>query len=673
MMKPSDPYLPKHHSVIQFAISIAVLLAGTIPAAGQGLYGSNLVVNGGAESAQSGGSIPGWKIYGSFTTKNYDSPDGISSGDAGPVDRGNTYFIGGSNGTAHSYAEQVISLAGVEPGVRFYFSAFVGKNFGIQDPKQITAKVSFLNDKGDVIQESLMRGPANGDEYDMPGGLVLRATSGFLTTGVTQAKVTIDLATGDSNTSNGFAADNISLVLSQEALIGVNLVVNGGGEVPDGASLPGWTAKRPEGNPVPGWNSSPAPYLTADQYSSWGFGSSSPAPSTGSRGQYILAFNSPRSASVVSQSIEIPAPKLAGVAKSKLNELIDSGKVTYSLNGWLGQYKGNDDPTKLRVSFFDGTNPNAIATAEAGPVRSADHGGDSGLVQRETGGTVPAGTQRILVEWLGTKESPPTDNMQLLADNISLVLSAESNLKLLSISNAATGMAGSAVAPGEMVTLAVSGLDLKGSTGMQMNGRNASVKTSLAGVSVAFDDVEAPLLYVSANELGAIVPFEVAGRDKVPVELRYMVDKSAPLQENVVSAVPGIFTQEAPGSGNTAGLIWNSDWNLNSNGNPAPIGSTVTVFWTGGGQTDPAGVTGRVEMQGMEKPMLPVSVKIGGVPAEVVWAGAVPNSWAGLLMAEVKVPDGVDTSNPASVVITLSDPVAGDISSPDGAATMWVQ
>ncbi len=48
----------------------------------------------------------------------------------------------------------------------------------------------------------------------------------------------------------------------------------------------------------------------------------------------------------------------------------------------------------------------------------------------------------------------------------------------------------------------------------------------------------------------------------------------------------------------------------------------------------------------------PVSVTIGGQPAEVRYAGAVPYGWVGLLMAEVVVPGGSASGDPVPVVIT---------------------
>jgi uncharacterized protein (TIGR03437 family) len=96
-------------------------------------------------------------------------------------------------------------------------------------------------------------------------------------------------------------------------------------------------------------------------------------------------------------------------------------------------------------------------------------------------------------------------------------------------------------------------------------------------------------------------------------------------------------------------------------------GSTVSIYWSVGGQTDPARVDGRIEMPPLARPIAPVSVIIGGKPAEVRYAGAVPYGWSGLLTAEVVVPAGVASDDPVTVIV-----MAGAASSPDGAVTMYV-
>jgi uncharacterized protein (TIGR03437 family) len=651
-----------------FAVLLLLLGAGSAPAAAQGLYNRNLVVNGDAEAAAG----TGWKTFGSFSTAAYSS-DSISSSDDGPVDRGRSYFTGGSNGSVRSYAEQVIRLDGVDAGAKFYFSAFLGKNYGNLDPKFITLTASFMNDQSAVVQEAVLNGPAVATDYNIPGGLMLRAMSGFLAPGITQVKVTLDFGTVTGTSGNPYVADNISLALTQESPTGLNLIVNGNAEVPDGTPLAGWSSPRPadrSDKPVPGWNATPS--LTAAKYSAWGFNADTPGPRPDARGNYLLALDvggDRGKVERISQVIDVPASKISGAPMSKLLELIDGGKITYQLSGWLGHYKNSVDGVTLRLSFYGAaqTNP-LVSAAELSSVSSQDHGNYTGMVERSSSGPVPPNTRRILVELIGTKVSTVVDNMQLVADNLSLVLTApDTGVKLVGITSSGSGAAAPPIAPGEMVTLAVSGIDLTSTTRMQLDS-NGLVSNSLSGITVTFDTTPAPLLYVSAKQIGAIVPFDVDGKAKVAVQVNYKGDKSAPQTYDVAAAVPGIFTQEAPGSGNTAGQIWNDNWTLNSAGNPASKGSVVTILWTGGGQTVPVGITGRIETQSLPQPAQPVSVTIDGQAAELVSAGAVPNSWAGLLMARVKVPDGAGTSGPVAVVITV-----GGASSPADAATMSVQ
>jgi uncharacterized protein (TIGR03437 family) len=64
----------------------------------------------------------------------------------------------------------------------------------------------------------------------------------------------------------------------------------------------------------------------------------------------------------------------------------------------------------------------------------------------------------------------------------------------------------------------------------------------------------------------------------------------------------------------------------------------ITFFATGAGQTDPAGVDGQVAGEVLAKPLLPVSVRIGGEQAEVLYAGAAPGFVSGLMELHVRIP-----------------------------------
>ena len=90
------------------------------------------------------------------------------------------------------------------------------------------------------------------------------------------------------------------------------------------------------------------------------------------------------------------------------------------------------------------------------------------------------------------------------------------------------------------------------------------------------------------------------------------------------------------------------------------------MFATGEGQTDPEGVDGRLAGDVLPKPRAPVSVQIGGLPAEVLYAGAAPGLVAGVLQVNAKVPDGA-ASGAVPLLLTV-----GNATSPGG-VTVAVQ
>ncbi len=665
---------------MKFALRLVLLAAAAMSLAAQSLYNRNLIVNGDAEAGPAApdgrtkaSPIPGWTTYGSFTVLKY-GPGGMGPDDYGPPSRGNNYFMGGVQGATRSYAEQTIRLDGVEAGTKFYLQAFLGKSVGAFDPKVTSVTISFQNDKGEEVQKAVLQGPANADYYNDLPPLSLRSMTGYLNTGIKQAKVTLDLATVDANQMNGLAADSLSLVLTDEPLMETNLILNGDAEVPE-RPLPGWPNVPPGyGKPVAGWNQHVS--LWASTYGGW-LKLTDPGPPAEARGKYFLLIENPRATFTGFQTIDlsVPSSKLdpAAYPKSKLSQMVDSGKVTYELRGWLGHVQDSRHLINFRVSFYDGVKTEPIAPpGETGVVRLSDHGDRNGLAERVVNGSVPAGTRQIRIELLGSQAPGVGLPMILAAENLSLILRPPESMKIASISNTASGVVGTAVAPGEMVTLTISGTEITGAAGMQLVDRNGPVGTALNGAGVTFDGVAAPLLWVRGGKVGTIVPFEVYGKEKVPVVLTYKGEKSAALVVDVVPAVPGIFTQEEPGTGSTAALVWNSDLRLNSSANPAAKGSVVIIFWTGGGQTDPGGTTGKIEMGSLPRPLLPVTVTIDGQPATVQYAGAVFGAWAGLLMAQVQVPEAA-SSGAVPVVITVTDPAKGELSSPAGAATISVQ
>jgi len=177
---------------------------------------------------------------------------------------------------------------------------------------------------------------------------------------------------------------------------------------------------------------------------------------------------------------------------------------------------------------------------------------------------------------------------------------------------------------------------------------------TLGEVEVLFDNIPAPLVYVQASQLSAIVPYAVAGTTEAKVQVRYKGVGSNTVTVPVAPSAPGIFTVDATGKG--PGAILNQNYTVNAAANAAERGAVAMIYATGEGETDPQVADGRLATaETLPKPRLPVSVKIGGLDAEVLYAGAAPGMVVGLLQVNVRVPPGAPAGSAVPVVLTVGN------------------
>jgi uncharacterized protein (TIGR03437 family) len=102
------------------------------------------------------------------------------------------------------------------------------------------------------------------------------------------------------------------------------------------------------------------------------------------------------------------------------------------------------------------------------------------------------------------------------------------------------------------------------------------------------------------------------------------------------------------------GAIENFDGSINSPSNPAARGSFVAVFATGGGQTAPPGLDGAFYKAAGSSPQLPVKAQVGGIDAQVSYAGAAPTFVQGTLQVNVLIPMNAPTGE-TSLVVMVGD------------------
>jgi len=118
------------------------------------------------------------------------------------------------------------------------------------------------------------------------------------------------------------------------------------------------------------------------------------------------------------------------------------------------------------------------------------------------------------------------------------------------------------------------------------------IANTLSQVQVLFDGNPATLIYVSAQQISAMVPYGVAGKSSTQIQVVYQGSTSGSFQKPIAPSAPGIFTADSSGQNQAA--MTNSDGSYNTSSNPAAPGSYVTFYLTGEGQTNPLGSDGNI-------------------------------------------------------------------------------
>jgi uncharacterized protein (TIGR03437 family) len=217
------------------------------------------------------------------------------------------------------------------------------------------------------------------------------------------------------------------------------------------------------------------------------------------------------------------------------------------------------------------------------------------------------------------------------------------------IQNAASYATG-AVSPGEMVVLYGAGMGPAALAYLQVDSGSGLLETTVAGTAVLFNGFPAPIIYTSAGQVAAIVPYEIAGVATAQILVNYQGKYVAAGTAAVAPSAPGIFTVNS-GIGQAAAL--NQDASVNSASNPAAAGSVIVLYLTGEGQTAPQGVNGKIASAApLPSPVLPVTITIGGQPATYFYAGAAPDEVAGVMQINANIPTGV-TGNAVPVSVQI--------------------
>ena len=173
----------------------------------------------------------------------------------------------------------------------------------------------------------------------------------------------------------------------------------------------------------------------------------------------------------------------------------------------------------------------------------------------------------------------------------------------------------------------------------------------------------APIIYVSDTQTSVMVPYGVGGRTSTSIVVEYFGVQSAPVIYNVAAAAPGIYTLNSQGTG--PGAILNQNGSVNGPSTPEKRGNVIAIYMTGEGATSPAGCRRPHHCARRfrpEKPVLLVTATIGGVDADVQYAGSAPGLVSGVMQVNLLIPANAPVGANVPIIVnvgTASSALAG--------------
>jgi uncharacterized protein (TIGR03437 family) len=331
--------------------------------------------------------------------------------------------------------------------------------------------------------------------------------------------------------------------------------------------------------------------------------------------------------------------------------------------------------TAFRVSFFMGTG-SAITARDTRLAFNCSF--SEGLaadrsVQCTGSTTVPAttapGVYQIAVIADDQELVRTTDRTQniRLSENGTLTVTATATAPALTaagVVNAATNAVAataSPIAPGTFLVLYGERLGPATLTTLTLN-PSGVVNTTLGGTRVLFDGVPAPMVYTSAGQISVIVPYAVAARTNTTVVPEYQGVRGNAIALPVGATAPGLFTVDFSGRNQVAAL--NQDGSVNAAANAAEVGQVMVFYGTGAGvfRTGTTAIDGAVIGVPLPEFASPLSMTIGGLPAEILYAGPAPGLVSSVFQINARIPEGVTPG--ASVPVRVT---SGAATSPAGA------
>ena len=207
------------------------------------------------------------------------------------------------------------------------------------------------------------------------------------------------------------------------------------------------------------------------------------------------------------------------------------------------------------------------------------------------------------------------------------------------------------LSPGTLVTIFGSDLSLDEAAAPAL-----PLPLELGGTSIQIAGRVLPLLFVSARQVNALVPYELPANTSQQMIIRRGGTISHPSRIELAVAQPDVFA-----FANWEGIVVDLGGLLVTVDNPVAPGGIIVIFAAGLGPVTPEVTSGTAA------PVSPlafaageVTVTIGELAAQVFFAGLAPG-FAGLYQINVLVPEGVTLGDAVTLVIQVGDGVSRSV------------
>lgn len=227
---------------------------------------------------------------------------------------------------------------------------------------------------------------------------------------------------------------------------------------------------------------------------------------------------------------------------------------------------------------------------------------------------------------------------------------------ITNLANAANYVDDGGCSPGALGTLMGAGFRKIG----EVPAGSVPLPTEVGGVRVKANAEYLPILYVSENQVNFQCPVAVPG-EALTIAIESDTGVSPPLSRKIQAATPGLFSIDGSGKGQGAILIANTPYVAMPPADGLPTqralpGDLISIYANGLGDVDaivPIGQAAPLDTPVHAK--LPIDVVIGGLKAEVSFAGLGPG-YIGVFAVTATVPSAVQPGDDVPVQLRVHLP-----------------